>query len=222
LKLERENLIQEFAKRLEHISTGLQVRTPSASKGENVSPTKILTETPEQLDAMRFGSAVHKGLELLIAKGPGDLRSVALEVARDFSMPQQEHEIFSCLMAVNECPLMERIQNAKNTYPELAFSILESDGSLVEGAIDLVIEEDDGFVVVDYKTDRIQPENSKKHSLLYVSQIQDYVSAVETLTGKVVKEGLILYVRLGHVEKIERRSIKNESDPKSALNQPTA
>ena len=61
---------------------------------------------------------------------------------------------------------------------------------LVRGIIDVYFEEDDeGLVVLDYKTDKVH--NIEELELRYKAQLEYYAKALEQLTGKKVKEKLI-------------------------------
>jgi ATP-dependent helicase/nuclease subunit A len=62
---------------------------------------------------------------------------------------------------------------------------------LVQGIIDLYLEEEDGLVVLDYKTDYV--EHGKEDVLVkrYQPQLLWYKRALEQMTGKKVKETLI-------------------------------
>jgi ATP-dependent helicase/nuclease subunit A len=54
------------------------------------------------------------------------------------------------------------------------------DGTLVEGVVDLAFEEDGGWVVVDYKTDR---EIATAGEEQYRRQVAVYASAIARATG---------------------------------------
>lgn len=57
---------------------------------------------------------------------------------------------------------------------------------LVQGIIDVWFEEEDGLVVLDYKTDRVR--DSAQLTEKYKSQLDYYAKALEQITGKRVKE----------------------------------
>ncbi len=60
---------------------------------------------------------------------------------------------------------------------------------LVQGIIDLYFEEDDGkLVLLDYKTDYIQPEQEQLLIDRHKNQLLMYKKALEDATGKAVKE----------------------------------
>ena len=67
-------------------------------------------------------------------------------------------------------------------------------GSL-QGFIDLLFEEPDGLVVVDYKTDSLSPEEAGEAVARYRLQGGAYAHAVGEITGKPVKEVVFLYLQ---------------------------
>ena len=77
----------------------------------------------------------------------------------------------------------------------------EADGSdpeetvLIQGIIDAFFEEEDGVVILDYKTDRVHAAKELKER--YQAQLDYYARAVAQTTGKTVKEKLIYSFSLG-------------------------
>ncbi len=111
-----------------------------------------------------------------------------------------------------ECGLCERMKKAKNIYRERPFQInisaREYDPSLSErccdetiilqGIIDCFFEEDDGFVLFDYKTDKVR-NNSAEIKERYQKQLDLYARAIEELTKKKVKEKYLYLFDSGEV-----------------------
>ncbi|MBI3262120.1 MAG: PD-(D/E)XK nuclease family protein, partial [Acidobacteria bacterium] len=56
----------------------------------------------------------------------------------------------------------------------------EADGTLVEGVVDLAFEEDEGWTVVDFKTDHELGENEA----LYWFQVKLYAQAIAAATSR--------------------------------------
>jgi ATP-dependent exoDNAse (exonuclease V) beta subunit len=54
------------------------------------------------------------------------------------------------------------------------------DGQLIEGTVDLAFETDQGFMVIDFKTDRAEGELQ----IVYARQVQLYAEAIAEATGK--------------------------------------
>ncbi|HEY6073899.1 MAG TPA: PD-(D/E)XK nuclease family protein, partial [Anaerolineales bacterium] len=66
-------------------------------------------------------------------------------------------------------------------WREVPFGMMGPDG-MVEGAIDLVIEDANGNVtVVDYKTDGVPPSHAAELESIYAPQMESYVAAVKKL-----------------------------------------
>ena len=72
--------------------------------------------------------------------------------------------------------------------------------TIVQGIIDALFEEDGKYVVVDYKTDKV--DNPKKLVEEYENQLKVYKNAVEKITDKEVKEMIIYSVELGKGENV--------------------
>ena len=80
-------------------------------------------------------------------------------------------------------------------YPELSGRPEGAEMMMLQGIIDLYFEEDDGLVIVDYKTDRVkEPETLLSR---YRIQLQLYAEALERAIGKPVKEKWIWSFALG-------------------------
>ena len=82
-------------------------------------------------------------------------------------------------------------------------SVQEESLTLIQGIIDVFWEEEDGIVVLDYKTDRV--DTSKQLSDRYAAQLRLYGEALERIYNSdgerniKVKERLLYSFRLGEV-----------------------
>lgn len=106
-------------------------------------------------------------------------------------------------------PLFERIRNADAVYREKDFTVqirlgdidntvnenVADEKILILGKADLVFEENDGIVVVDYKTDRTKTVDDFREA--YSGQLEMYAKAMEQLLEKEVKEKIIYSLELG-------------------------
>lgn len=68
---------------------------------------------------------------------------------------------------------------------------------LLQGVIDLYMEEEDGLVLLDYKTDRVEKGQEQVLIQRYQIQLDWYQRALEQMTGKKVKEKIIYSFTLG-------------------------
>ncbi len=65
---------------------------------------------------------------------------------------------------------------------------------LIQGVMDAYFEEEDGFVIVDYKTDHVETAQQLKDR--YETQLDYYAKALNQITGKQVKEKILCSIHL--------------------------
>lgn len=66
---------------------------------------------------------------------------------------------------------------------------LKNEKIIVQGAVDLMFYEDDGIVIVDFKTDRVKEQKQLVDA--YAEQLKIYADACQKITGMPVKEKII-------------------------------
>lgn len=112
----------------------------------------------------------------------------------------------------------KRVVDSDNVKREIPFSYTvparelhpdvdgEGESVLIQGIVDCLIEEEDGFVLVDYKTDTITGrypggfEEAKPHLLeRYREQVYWYARAIGVMLDKPVKESVLYFFDGGHV-----------------------
>jgi ATP-dependent helicase/nuclease subunit A len=90
-------------------------------------------------------------------------------------------------------------EEALEAPSEAASEVLGS--RVLEGVIDLVFQEPDGWVVVDYKTDLGTDPLFEKRLAGYRRQVDLYADAWGSLTGDPVKERILFFTTQGRVER---------------------
>jgi len=95
-------------------------------------------------------------------------------------------------------PLLERVRQAKRFFREVPFSVSLKD-KIMEGKIDLLYQEDGGWVIVDYKTDEVSGNTLNERFEAYREQGIWYARAVKKVTGGVVKKVIFFFVRAGEI-----------------------
>jgi ATP-dependent helicase/nuclease subunit A len=93
-------------------------------------------------------------------------------------------------------PVLERARRAARVYRELPVVFPEGE-HLVEGVVDLVFEEDEGWVVVDYKTDGIVEAQAIAQAAHHAPQLQLYGRGLAQATGRPVHERVVLFTGTG-------------------------
>ena len=175
---------------------------------------KVVLSSPrflrkEKMTGADRGTAVHTFLQFAdfdncIADLPGELDR--MEELR-FLSPEQKaavdikklqaffssnicHKIMSAAHAYREYKFMYEIP-ARELYPEID----SEESILLQGIADCVIEEDDGLIIVDYKTDHgLDAAALAAH---YAPQLTLYRRAIEDQFQKKVKSTIIYAVELG-------------------------
>ncbi len=138
--------------------------------------------------ARRIGIAVHTALEEAPLGDADAAVGIATVEARRLDLGSPEQQRCADLAARGmRSQMVQRAMRAKRVWREVPFTLLR-EGALMEGRIDLLFEEEDGLVVVDYKTGSADEAE-------YARQLAAYADAVESITGKRPKESRAL--RLG-------------------------
>ena len=167
------------------------------------------------LTAAEYGTLMHSVLQHIDYRQPMDDdelgRQLDLMVQQEILLPEQRQ-----LVAVQNIrqfytsPLGVRLCKAGQVWRELPFSqmlqankrffpaVTDDEAKIfIQGVIDLLFEEDDGLVLVDYKTDRnTDPLVVRKK---YKLQLELYAEAVTALTGKRVKERWLYLLQDGSI-----------------------
>ena len=125
-------------------------------------------DLPEPVDAIDMtaadlGSAVHE----ILAGKPGSWPAEAQELANVFFASE----------------LGTRAASAARAGREWDF-IIDADGTLVRGTVDLWFEENGEIVVVDYKTDNVNASEARLRAASYTPQLALYALALERAFGK--------------------------------------
>lgn len=189
--------------------------------GEMLEPEQAEAETLEnepELPTLHFnggaarGTAYHRMLQKLPFSRCRSFRQVTEEMDRlvqEGKVSKKERRLTdsAVLWAFFQSPLGKRLAEAEEKgllYKETQFmvgiparqmGIADSDELvLVQGMIDVYAKEEDGILLVDYKTDRVESEQELLER--YGLQVRYYARALEQLTGEKVKEAILYSLRL--------------------------
>ena len=140
------------------------------------------------------GRAVHAVLQSIdLASGEGlEERSRVQAVAE--GIPGRDGDVARLARVAIDSGIVRRAVASGRVWREVPVATPVGDGSL-HGFIDLLFEEDDGLVVVDYKTDAVSTEGAQESVDRYRLQGGAYAYAVGKATGKPVKEVVFLYLQ---------------------------
>ena len=159
---------------------------------------------------MEWGRIVHRLLEAMMRDPDLPLRAFAENVfAEEDRLPEDLDEAIRLAEAVRESPLWRRALAAKRRLVEVPFALTvpaselpSTDApretllsgamreTLLSGAIDLAFEEPDGWVLVDYKSDRVAEGGSGPLAAWYAPQVRLYRRYWDWLTAGKCRAGL--------------------------------
>ncbi len=178
-----------------------------AQTGEAAAVEEKAVETA-RTRAIRLGAAFHEAMERLDFDHPSAVPRCAKEAGVRHELDTRatqslENMLRNCLGSslIERC--RKRARDGLKCWRELPYvrplRAGQPESGVEEGKIDLLFEEPDGWILVDYKTDTIPDSpNGSNQSFQdkYESQIGHYVGAISAL-GLTVKEAWLLLARTG-------------------------
>ena len=189
----REQWIRDRAQLISERGRPISVAATTLSSVNKPEP-----ETDEPWKRGRGGSsvgrAVHSVLQSIDLLTGSDIESVSNAQAAAEDIPGRAAEIAGLVRTAVESDIVRRAVFSRRFWREIPVAVPVADGAL-EGFIDLLFEEDDGLVVVDYKTDSIEADRTQEAMRRYELQAGSYGLAVQKATGMKVKEIVFLFLR---------------------------
>ena len=165
--------------------------------GKNRQVYERNTEKREKGLGAKIGDSFHHALALFdYTKGPEQLPAILGE--EELSLLNKEQFQTFLSSSLGECFKKayreKRLFREKHFMRALPYHSLfperaEEDEVLLQGIIDAFIVEDDGIILVDYKTDRVKSEEELRER--YQKQIMLYSDALEAILGKRVKRRVL-------------------------------
>ena len=167
---------------------------PGAVPGERQVAIEIVAPRAGRPSGRRFGTLVHAVLATVpLGASPEEVRAIAGLQARLLSAPAIEADAAAVLAEdVLRHPLLQAAHHARTSrracLREMPVSIVR-DGVLIDGQADLAFEDDEGWVVVDFKTDaEFGPGEAA-----YRRQVALYAEGITHATGRPAR-GVLLRV----------------------------
>ena len=182
--------------------------------GKNRQVYERNTEKREKGLGAKIGDSFHHALALFdYTKGLEQLPAILGE--EELSLLNKEQFQIFLSSSLGEC--FKKAYQEKRLFREKHFmralpyhslfpERVEEDEVLLQGIIDAFIVEDDGIILVDYKTDRVKSEEELRER--YRKQIMLYSDALEAILGKKVKRRVLYSFYLGkEVELLPREDM---------------
>ena len=141
-----------------------------------------------------MGRAVHAVLQVIDLDTGEGIADRARAQAMAEGVPRREEEIARLARVAVDSRIVRRAVGSGRFWREVPVAVGTAGGSL-HGFIDLLFEEDDGLVVVDYKTDSVDAAETAESVSRYRLQGGAYAHAIQQTTGRPVKEVVFLYLQ---------------------------
>jgi ATP-dependent helicase/nuclease subunit A len=190
--------------------------TPSARSLQAAGQVESLEgQTEERMPdaaenrSVRLGTAFHAGMESVDLLHQENEIMRMQELCVRYKLDRESAQALEDMMRTClASELMERARNAirsgRRVLRELPFMRSLDSSTIEEGKIDLLFEEEDGWILVDYKTDWVSKNSEEANAFFcnkYAAQIREYAHALQSLSGKVAA-GYLLLARTGDAVKI--------------------
>ena len=160
---------------------------------DGVPEPEVVTVSPAagRPSGPRFGTLVHAALATVpLDASPSALETLVATHGRIVGAAVEEvAAAVSVVDAVLRHPLVEAARAAERAgrcHRELPLTMLDGD-LLLEGVADLAFEHEGVMTVVDFKTDRPDPETLDR----YARQVRTYAAAIQRVTGQIVRPVLL-------------------------------
>lgn len=181
------------------------------SKQDTTKIPNFITLNTSDIQGARRGTMIHGVFEYLDLQAYSEYDAIKAEVERLVIENKISKEIlpildFNKLVSVAKSEVLARMRSSKKVHKEKSFvyieksSILEDENPedetvLIQGVIDTFFIEEDGIVLIDYKTDYVdmnnQEESIKQIKERYTIQLELYAKALEGIMKLPVKEKML-------------------------------
>ena len=194
---EREDLIRSLSRPSYAAATSLQ------QDGDVDKPEQEHAEPWRRGRAgTSVGRAVHAVLQSIDLSTGDGLSERALAQAAAEGIDGREAEVARLAQVAVDSDIVKRAVASGRYWREVPVAAPIGSGSM-QGFIDLLFEEPDGMVVVDYKTDAVSAAEALAAVERYRLQGGAYAYAVKAVSGRPVKEVVFLYLQPKSEEKLE-------------------
>ncbi len=216
LQIPSKMSISEIKRRFDLQNNGSEEEETSHLQPVRLSrKPQFVEQSREEISSMERGLITHlvlQHLDLSIPLNEGAIRSQVKRMVEGELLTQEQaaEVLVKSLVQFFESDLGQRLQHSHNSVRrEVPFSFAvpacsviqdlpeqaSSESILIQGIIDCLLEESDGFTLVDFKTDRVTEEQVPDRALKYQLQMAVYRRAVRQAFGKPVKETILYFLR---------------------------
>jgi ATP-dependent helicase/nuclease subunit A len=141
------------------------------------------------------GRAVHAVLQTVDLATGAELGAAARAQAVAEGVADRADEVRGLAEAALQAPVVRAAVTGGHRWWREVPVAAEVDGTVLEGFIDLLVESDDGLVVVDYKTDHVSEHEVEALLARYSVQGAAYAVALEAALARPVTRCVFVFAR---------------------------
>ena len=196
-------------------SSGADLQPGGAAVGAKPVDVEPAEPTRQAERGVAWGQDMHKLLDVAMRRRDRDLLSLARSLAQEGELEEHDEDWVQQLVKtahqVRQSEIWKRALASKRVFAEIPFSMLaKSDDAaatpgvqtLRRGAIDLAFFEGSGWVIVDYKTDRVTESSVSDKVEYYRPQVQGYAEAWASLVQEPVIESGLYFTSLDRYRRL--------------------
>jgi len=179
-----------------HAGRGCPITTATEKVSEFEKDDEWVISPVTKGEGAVFGKLVHRFFEKLDWIQPILLEKMAEIEGKDLGAtgPMIKRAGEMVKEAINS-PLLQRVIKSGNYQKEVPFTYKDN-GTIFEGVMDIVFKEEDGLVVLDFKTDKVKQDDLNPRIEHYKPQVKVYSDAIRTIFGKPPKEVILFFLHL--------------------------
>ncbi len=155
-----------------------------------------------------YGNTIHKVMQYIRFSECGDMERIRAEIQRMVQQNLIDSEQAcridcSSILRFFTSEMGEKIRTSKNLLREFKFSILEDaekyytgtagEKILLQGVVDCAVVEDDGIIILDFKTDRVTEATCLSVADQYKPQVLAYAQSISRIYKKPVKAAKLYF-----------------------------
>jgi ATP-dependent exoDNAse (exonuclease V) beta subunit len=179
-KTAREQAVSAGAKPSMEVFIATDAADPPPGYAESVRVARV-SRSGMRPHGARFGALVHLIFRDVAYDATADqIERIARTHARIVDAP--EEEIVAAVSAVAGClrhPLFDLVRKSPAVHREFPLVVKTESGALLDAVIDLAFKDENGWVVIDFKTDAEDPSRALK----YRRQVGWYTHGFDVITG---------------------------------------
>ncbi len=184
------------------ISEGTEIVKPVSFRKAGFMP---------KTSGITYGNAMHSVLQYIDFSACDSIDNIRKEIKRlehEQYISSDQAEVVDCnsLLTFFTSPLGIKIRKCNHVLREFKFSVLDDAGKyyngivgekiLLQGVVDCALVEDDGIIVLDFKTDHVTEDTVLTVAETYRSQVTAYADALKRIYQKPIQSAMLYFFKL--------------------------